>query len=91
MELSEAGVISDTVQLYKWVRSKTNNMIYFWGHSLGAALSAHTVKVLKEQDDIVPTGLVLESAFTTMRETMIHHALGKVSVLGGKGNKKYKF
>ncbi|KAJ8910832.1 hypothetical protein NQ315_015567, partial [Exocentrus adspersus] len=78
VELSEAGVVSDTVQLFKWVRSKTNNDIYIWGHSLGAALSTHAVKVLKEEEDIVPMGLVLESAFTTMREEMIHHKLGKI-------------
>ncbi|XP_018561624.1 monoacylglycerol lipase ABHD12 isoform X1 [Anoplophora glabripennis] len=77
-DLSEDGIVSDTVQLYKWVRYKTSNMIYFWGHSLGSALATHAVKILKEQDGIIPTGLVLESPFTTMRDEMINHPLGKI-------------
>ncbi|KAJ8926215.1 hypothetical protein NQ314_021435 [Rhamnusium bicolor] len=43
VELSESGVVNDNVQLYKWVRAKTENPIYVWGHSLGTALSTHTL------------------------------------------------
>ncbi|VEN34722.1 unnamed protein product [Callosobruchus maculatus] len=45
---------------------------------MGTALSTHTVRRLKEQDGIVPTGLILESAFTTMREEIVNNPLGKL-------------
>nr|CAH7765324.1 unnamed protein product [Callosobruchus chinensis] len=76
--MCEAGIVSDTRQIFKWVRSLTSNDIYFWGHSMGTALSTHTVRRLKEQDGIVPTGLILESAFTTMREEIVNNPLGKI-------------
>lgn len=75
--LSEPAVVNDAVQLYKWVQEHTIADIYVWGHSLGTALSTHTVKMLKKED-IVPMGLVLESPFTTMREEITVHPIGKV-------------
>lgn len=75
---SEEGIVSDTAQIYKWIRSKTNNDIYVWGHSLGGAIAVHSVKHLKEKYDIVPTGLILESTFTTIREEIPATQLGKV-------------
>lgn len=75
--LSEPAVVSDSVQLYKWVETQTIADIYVWGHSLGTALSTHTVKMLKKEG-IVPHGLALESPFTTMREEITVHPIGKV-------------
>lgn len=69
--------MSDSVQLYKWVEQQTIADIYVWGHSLGTALSTHTVKMLKKEG-IVPYGLILESPFTTMREEITVHPIGKV-------------
>lgn len=77
-KLSEPAVVSDSVQLYKWLKSKTMANIYVWGHSLGTALSTHTVKMLKK-DEIVPYGLMLESPFTTMQEEITLHPIGRVS------------
>lgn len=75
--LSEPAVVSDSVQVYKWVRQQTSAEIYVWGHSLGTALSTHTVKTLK-MEGIIPYGLMLEAPFTTMREEITYHPIGKV-------------
>lgn len=77
--LTEPAVVNDGIQLYEWVRSQTTADIYVWGHSLGTALSTHTVKKLKEEKGTVPMGLFLESPFTTMREEIVYHPIGKVS------------
>lgn len=65
------------MQLYKWLQSQTTADIYVWGHSLGTALSTHTVKMLKSEG-IIPYGLALESPFTTMREEITLHPIGRV-------------
>ncbi|XP_060520278.1 lysophosphatidylserine lipase ABHD12-like [Cylas formicarius] len=77
--LSEAAVINDHVQIYDWVRSlNPKNDLYYWGHSLGSALSCHTVRALKEQRNAVPKGLILESAFSTMADVIVTTSIGKL-------------
>lgn len=66
-ELTEMGIVEDSVELYKWVRQQTNASIYFWGHSLGSSLSSHTIAKLRD-DDVVPAGLFLEAPFNTLRD-----------------------
>lgn len=75
--LTEAAVVNDCLQIYKWVQNRTNSPIYVWGHSLGAALATHTIAVL-ERSSYYPKGLVLESAFTSLRAEMHVHPYAKV-------------
>lgn len=75
---SELGIVSDMSQIFKWIRFQTKNDIYIWGHSLGTALSTHTVRTLNEEYNIVPSGLILESAFTTMREEIPATSIGQL-------------
>lgn len=77
--LSELAVVSDMVHVYKWLMRSTNpsKKILIWGHSLGAALATHTVASLKD-GRIIPGALFLEAPFTTMKEEIPHHPLGKV-------------
>nr|XP_023019042.1 monoacylglycerol lipase ABHD12-like isoform X1 [Leptinotarsa decemlineata] len=75
---SELGIVNDTAQIYKWILDNTKNEVYIWGHSLGTALSTHTVKKLKEEYNQVPMGLILESPFTTMREEVENNSLGTI-------------
>lgn len=74
--LSEKAVVNDCLQIYKWVQNRTNSPIYIWGHSLGAALATHTVVTLN--DLRYPKGLILESAFTSLRDEMYVHPYAKV-------------
>lgn len=66
-KMSEEGIVSDSVQIYQWIRRNTNNHIYIWGHGLGGALALHTTRNLKEMN-IIPMGVIVDSSFTTMRE-----------------------
>ncbi|KAJ8965344.1 hypothetical protein NQ317_018797 [Molorchus minor] len=75
--LSEKKVVNDCIQLYKWVLNKTNSPIYIWGHSLGAALATSTLAAL-ENMEINSTGLILESAFTSLRDELYVHPYGKI-------------
>lgn len=74
---SEDTIIQDSVSLYKWLRNQTDASIYFWGHALGAALSAHTAARLLEEN-IVPMGLILEAPFTSMRDQIQQTSFYKV-------------
>ncbi|KAI4471528.1 alpha/beta hydrolase domain-containing protein [Holotrichia oblita] len=75
--MTETAVVEDCKQVYKWLRSKTNAKIYVWGRSLGASLGLRTAAELSQQG-IVPAGVVVESAFTTMREEIPVHPFGQI-------------
>nr|XP_023019045.1 monoacylglycerol lipase ABHD12-like isoform X2 [Leptinotarsa decemlineata] len=75
--LSETAVVNDCVQLYYWVKNRTLSPIYVWGHSLGSALATRTVASL-ENSGIHTYGLVLESAFTNLRDELYVHPFGKI-------------
>lgn len=75
--LSEEGISKDFVEIYKWIRAKTNNHIYIWGHSLGTALSALTITKLKKER-LMPMGLILEAPLTSMAEEIPVHPYGRL-------------
>ncbi|CAH1119732.1 unnamed protein product [Phaedon cochleariae] len=75
--LSEKTIVNDCVQLYGWIRNRTQSPIYIWGHSLGSAVAAETVATLKKKDES-PSGLILESAFTSLEEELYVHPYGKI-------------
>ncbi|GJQ79017.1 hypothetical protein Trydic_g178 [Trypoxylus dichotomus] len=75
--MTEMAVNEDCKQVYRWLRSKTNAKIYVWGRSLGASLGLRTAAELS-QENIVPAGVIVESAFTTMREEIPVHPFGQV-------------
>lgn len=62
------------------MKSKTNANVYVWGHSLGTGICTEMVASLSDEN-ILPTGLVIESGFTTIREAICHHPHGKVMYL----------
>ncbi|KAK4873291.1 hypothetical protein RN001_015320 [Aquatica leii] len=64
---TEIDIVQDSVNLYKWLRDQTEADIYFWGHSVGATLSAHTLITL-QQEKLPVKGLFLEAPFTTIQE-----------------------
>jgi len=70
-ELTEDTIVEDSVALYKWLRTQTDGQIYFWGHSLGSAISTHTAARLSDEN-ITPTGLFLEAPFNSMRDEVKH-------------------
>ncbi|KAK4872837.1 hypothetical protein RN001_014866 [Aquatica leii] len=66
-ELSETGIVNDSVALYEWLRLQTKNEIYLWGYSLGCVLTTHTAAKLKKEK-LIPAGVFLEAPFPTMIE-----------------------
>lgn len=71
--------MSDSIQLYKWIRRKTDVNVYVWGHSLGTALATRTVASLKNEG-ISISALMLEAPFTNMRDELPAHPYGKVFI-----------
>lgn len=80
IEPSEQGIVKDCIYVYKWIMNKTRNDIFVWGHSLGTGLSTHMLAVLNNEN-IKPTGLILESPFNNMRDEISRHPLAKVRLV----------
>lgn len=82
--LTEKAVVNDLVQFYYKVLELTNQReVFFWAHSLGTALSTHTLRKITEghssaPDRRLPRALMLEAPFTTMREEIEYHPIGKL-------------
>uniref|UniRef100_A0A1Y1KX63 AB hydrolase-1 domain-containing protein n=1 Tax=Photinus pyralis TaxID=7054 RepID=A0A1Y1KX63_PHOPY len=74
----ETGIVEDCVSLYKWLRARTNADVFFWGHSIGAALSTHAVVKL-QREDLYVNGLVLEAPFTAIRDQLEFNPFYKVN------------
>ncbi|KAF5296184.1 hypothetical protein FQA39_LY12638 [Lamprigera yunnana] len=66
---SEDDIVTDSVNLYKWLKAQTDADIYFWGHSVGGALSAHTIAKLQDEN-LTVKGLFLEAPFTSIRDQL---------------------
>ncbi|XP_044752722.1 lysophosphatidylserine lipase ABHD12-like [Coccinella septempunctata] len=77
-DLSEEGVVLDVVHTYNLVKSKTKADIYVWGHSLGGGISAHAVKWLKDNEEEIPAGFVIESSFTSLQEELYEYFISKI-------------
>lgn len=75
--MTEVAVVEDCKQIYTWLRERTKAKIYVWGRSLGASLALRSVAELSKVN-IVPTAVIVESAFTTMREELPVHPFGQV-------------
>lgn len=78
-DMFESNVVNDAVQVYKWLQINNFTDIFIWGHSLGSALATRMVSELSKEN-IFPVGLILESAFTSMREEIPVHKYGKVFI-----------
>lgn len=76
--LSEQSVAGDSVAVYKWLQNFTAANIYVWGHSLGTPLGSLTVSKLFNEN-IIPTGVILEAPLTNIKEEIPLHPYGKVT------------
>ncbi|XP_070799122.1 protein ABHD12B [Pituophis catenifer annectens] len=66
---SEKGFTADVLCLYNWVKARSGNSpIVFWGHSLGTGIATNTARRLKEQEGIIVDAVILEAAYTTIRD-----------------------
>ncbi|XP_063911025.1 lysophosphatidylserine lipase ABHD12-like [Zophobas morio] len=76
-EITEANIVRDIVNFYKWIQAKTKARIFVWGHSLGTGVSTHTISNLKAEN-VIPSGLVLETPFSTITDVMERHFFVKL-------------
>ncbi|KAJ8919717.1 hypothetical protein NQ315_006245 [Exocentrus adspersus] len=75
--MNETGIVGDIVELYKWLRKKSQSRIFVWGHSLGSGVATHLISDLKN-DNISTSGVVLETPFTSVTDVMKSHPVLKV-------------
>ncbi|XP_069001296.1 lysophosphatidylserine lipase ABHD12-like [Embiotoca jacksoni] len=72
-EPTEAGLTTDTLYLYNWVRARSEkSLVVIWGHSLGTAVATNSAVKLAEQG-LSFDGVLLEGAFNTARQTFSDH------------------
>ncbi|XP_073729239.1 lysophosphatidylserine lipase ABHD12 [Misgurnus anguillicaudatus] len=65
-EPTEAGLTTDTLHLYNWVKARSgNSLVCVWGHSLGTGVSTNTAVKLLEQGKHFD-GIILEGAFSNV-------------------------
>ncbi|XP_053535776.1 monoacylglycerol lipase ABHD12-like [Ictalurus punctatus] len=63
-EPTEAGLTTDTLYLYHWVRARSkDSLVIIWGHSLGTGVATNTAVKLHEQGNPADA-VILEGAFT---------------------------
>ncbi|GAB0086887.1 Lysophosphatidylserine lipase ABHD12 [Sergentomyia squamirostris] len=74
---TEMGVIRDALAVYQYIRQRTPNPIFLWGHSLGTGVSAHMLSVMQKAGIDAPPAVVLESPFNNIREEIREHPFSK--------------
>ncbi|KAM7376250.1 hypothetical protein PAMP_005993 [Pampus punctatissimus] len=77
-ELSEAGLTSDAIYLYNWVKKQSSgSLVCLWGHSLGTGVTTNTAVKVQEQGSVVDA-LILEAPYTRIGEVVANHPLAKM-------------
>ncbi|XP_029350499.1 monoacylglycerol lipase ABHD12-like [Echeneis naucrates] len=77
-EPSEAGLTSDALYLYQWVKERSRgSLVCLWGHSLGSGVATNAAVKLQEKEAPVDA-LILEAPYTRLRELIADHPLTKM-------------
>ncbi|XP_071354516.1 lysophosphatidylserine lipase ABHD12-like [Trachinotus anak] len=77
-EPSEAGLTSDALYLYQWVKKQSRgSLVCLWGHSLGSGVATNAAVKLQEQGTAADA-LILEAPYTRIGEVVIKHPLAKM-------------
>ncbi|KAK4873295.1 hypothetical protein RN001_015324 [Aquatica leii] len=66
-DLTESGLVDDSIRLYKWLLNQSNGDVYIMGDKLGASIATHMVAKL-QKENLVPTGLILVDPFTSLSD-----------------------
>lgn len=77
-EPSEAGMTTDALYLYQWVKQRSNrSLVCLWGHSLGTGVVTNTALKIQQQGSQVDA-LILEAPFTKIGEVVVSYPLCKM-------------
>ncbi|XP_039390079.1 protein ABHD12B isoform X2 [Mauremys reevesii] len=76
---SETGLTTDAMCLYDWVKARSgNSTVLFWGHSLGSGVATNLARKLLEEKGIQVDLIVLEAAYTNIREAAAHIPITRI-------------
>nr|XP_006116364.1 protein ABHD12B [Pelodiscus sinensis] len=76
---SETGFTTDALFLYDWVKAHSgNSTVAVWGHSLGSGVATNVARKLLEERGNQVDLIVLESAYTNIREAAAHIPFTKI-------------
>lgn len=74
---SETGLTNDALYLYYWVKQHSKeNLLCFWGQSLGTGVATNAAVKLQEQGSAVD-GVILQAPYTQIGEIVAMHTLSK--------------
>ncbi|KAM9354487.1 lysophosphatidylserine lipase ABHD12-like [Pholidichthys leucotaenia] len=74
-EPSEAGLTSDALYLYNWVKTHSRgSVVCMWGQSLGSGVATNAAVKLQEQGSAVDA-VILEGPYTRIGEVVDNHRL----------------
>ncbi|KAG7229142.1 hypothetical protein INR49_013085 [Caranx melampygus] len=77
-EPSEAGLTSDALYLYQWVKQQSSrSLVCLWGHSLGSGVASNVAVKLQEAGSPLEA-LILEAPYTRIGEVVALHPLAKL-------------
>ncbi|XP_053700920.1 lysophosphatidylserine lipase ABHD12-like [Synchiropus splendidus] len=79
-EPSEAGLTSDALHLYKWVKHGAGagaGPLLLWGHSLGSGVATNAAVQLQRQG-VAIDALILEAPYTKIGEVVVQHRLSQL-------------
>uniref|UniRef100_A0A665TSG0 AB hydrolase-1 domain-containing protein n=1 Tax=Echeneis naucrates TaxID=173247 RepID=A0A665TSG0_ECHNA len=64
-EPSEAGLTSDALYLYQWVKERSRgSLVCLWGHSLGSGVATNAAVKLQEKGGLKVTNRILQKYFS---------------------------
>ncbi|KFO74589.1 Abhydrolase domain-containing protein 12B, partial [Cuculus canorus] len=76
---TENGLTTDVLALYDWAKARSgNSSILFWGHSLGTGVATNLARKLQEERGVQVDGVVLESAYSNIREAASSNCMAKL-------------
>jgi abhydrolase domain-containing protein 12 len=85
--LDEDTIVSDALSVYKFIRQfRPTSRIFMWGHSLGTGVASSlaakihflSLDVNQAEKLVPPSGIILETPFTTIRDAGVSHPHGSI-------------
>lgn len=76
--MTEAGVVRDALNVYKYAAAITKGPIFVWGHSLGTGVLTHLMTIINKSNETLPKMVVLESPFNNIWDEVREHPLSRL-------------
>ncbi|XP_046902624.1 lysophosphatidylserine lipase ABHD12-like isoform X2 [Hypomesus transpacificus] len=73
-EPTEAGLTTDALYLYRWVKQRSRSLVFLWGHSLGTGVTTN-VALREQQQGSRVDAVILEAPYTNMGKAAECHPI----------------